>query len=150
MIRTAKADGAQASAVAVGSAVRAIRKRIELNQVPFADLLAIRQGPLSSLENGKFFPSTELLIKILRLAHTDKERSPLLAALAKRGVMPSDLALKISASLAVTPSSIDPTSIEGNSQSSGRAPLTGCPATSPGFEGSGKPLSDGLPTEAGA
>jgi transcriptional regulator with XRE-family HTH domain len=94
--------------------IRAIRRRLGLTQVAFSRMLSIQQNSLSRFETGDDKPSTERLIHLLRLAGTDGEREPIVAALEKRGVLASDLALSASTPLLLHESSIQPQQGECN------------------------------------
>ena len=77
----------------VGAAIRAIRKRLGFTQVAFSKTLSIQQNTLSQFETGHTKPTTERLIHLLRMACTDGERAPIVAALEHRGILASDLAI---------------------------------------------------------
>ena len=76
----------------LGLAIRAIRRRIDLNQKEFAALTGFNVSLLSWYETGRAKPSAQRLIQILRMARTSAERKPLLKALAAYGVLAPDLA----------------------------------------------------------
>ena len=76
-------------------AIRSIRRRMGLTQTEFSQQLGWRQGAHSQYESGATEPCSERLLAILRLSLTDSERSPLLAALAHRGIVASDLAASL-------------------------------------------------------
>jgi transcriptional regulator with XRE-family HTH domain len=80
-------------------AIRAIRKRLGLTQAAFAEVLFLRQCLLSRFETGAERPSTERLIRLLRMAVTDGERAPIVAVLEQRGILASDLAISTSTPL---------------------------------------------------
>src|ERR1017187_8415615 len=94
--------------------IRAIRKRLGLTQVAFSRILSIQQHSLSRFETGDDKPSTERLIHLLRLACTDGEREPVVAALEQRGVLASDLAISISTPTLLHDNSNQPAATECN------------------------------------
>lgn len=82
---------------AVAAAIRSTRKRLGLTQGAFSKTLSVQQSAVSRLENGQLKPSVQRLIQLLRMARTDGERNPIVAALGQRGILASDLATSISA-----------------------------------------------------
>ena len=58
------ANSPGADAAAVGRTIRALRRRAHLSQGGLAARLGMRQGPVSNLENGKHFPSAQVLLKL--------------------------------------------------------------------------------------
>ena len=107
-------DGAGPDNKRIGAAIRAIRKRLGLTQVAFSKTLSIQQNTLSQLETGHTKPSTKHLIHLLRIARTDGEREPVMAALEQRGILSSDLAVSMSAPIPIHESSIQPRQRECN------------------------------------
>ena len=75
----------------LGTAVRCIRRRLNIGQAGFARSLGWPQATLSQYESGDARPSAERLINLLRIAATDDERRPILKALEAYGVLASDL-----------------------------------------------------------
>jgi hypothetical protein len=148
-----------------------MRARRGVGQIKFTELVYdghFVAGALSRWEAGLNVPCPENLCRLLTLAETPQEREPIIDALRQQrtevaaqmralelidrtlqenGITPVALLTAKSDSHST---SITPTSIEGNSQSSIEPPLTGCSATSPNFEKPAKPLSDGLPTGVSA
>ncbi len=53
-----------ADAKLVGQAIRDLRRRAHLSQGDLARLLEMRQGPVSNIENGKNYPSAQVLLKL--------------------------------------------------------------------------------------
>lgn len=50
-----------------GQVIRLLRRRAHLSQGKLAEMLGIRQGPLSNLERGKHLPSTPVLAKLAEI-----------------------------------------------------------------------------------
>ena len=73
-------------------AIRSIRRRMGLTQSEFSHQLGWLQSAHSQYESGDVEPSSKRLLAILRLSLNDGERSLLLASLAQRGIVASDLA----------------------------------------------------------
>ena len=97
-----------------GSAIRAIRNRLRLTQVAFSKMLLVQQNTLSQFETGHSRPSTERLIRLLRMAVTDGERAPIVAVLEQRGILASDLAISTSTPLLLHETSIQQLQEQGN------------------------------------
>ena len=72
--------------------IRSIRRRMGLTQSEFSHQLGWLQSAHSQYESGDVEPSSKRLLAILRLSLNDGERSLLLASLAQRGIVASDLA----------------------------------------------------------
>lgn len=76
---------------AVGRTIRRMRKRLDLNQTELAALLGWPDYLICKYELGVITPGGPRLIRLLREARGE-ERVPILNALARRGVIPADLA----------------------------------------------------------
>ena len=75
----------------LGQAIRRIRRGLDLNQSEFAVLLSWPKNMVSQYESGTKL-SAGRLVQLLRFAKDNIARSPILSALEKHGVLPSDLA----------------------------------------------------------
>ena len=99
----------------VGVTIRSMRSRLGLTQVAFSVILSIRQNTLSQVETGVLKPSIERLIQLLRIARTEGEREPLIAALERRGILATDLApIELSSAPALTLPVSCKTAVQGN------------------------------------
>lgn len=83
------------------SAMHSIRARRGLSQVAFGKLIDFPQNKISEFECGRRQPWVRLLMRLLRLAETEDERGPIVAALKRYDILPSDLASSL---LAANPS----------------------------------------------
>jgi transcriptional regulator with XRE-family HTH domain len=92
----------------LGRALRIIRIRLGFSQRQFGSAISWPQNMLSQYESGDKRPSCERLILLLRLAATDEERGPILAALDACGVLASDLSTELSCSHGRLRTAIDP------------------------------------------
>jgi hypothetical protein len=69
-------------------ALRTIRRRLRLRQAAFEILLLNHPytGLISRWESGQLVPSIENLLRLLKLAETPQERTPIVDALKARGI----------------------------------------------------------------
>lgn len=80
------------SGEALPRAMHSIRARRGLSQIAFGNLIDFPQGKISEFESGRRQPWLKLLMRLLRLAETDDERKPIIAALERYDILASDLA----------------------------------------------------------
>jgi transcriptional regulator with XRE-family HTH domain len=76
----------------LGRIIRAIRRRLDLNQSEFAAHLGWPNETLCVYELGRIIPSIPRLVDLLRIAMTDEERGAILATLERKGLSASGLA----------------------------------------------------------
>lgn len=79
----------------LGAALHEIRRRKNLSQAEFGDLLEWPRVSVAQYEAGRMRPSIKRLIMLLRLAATEDERRPVLMALEAYGILASDLAVYV-------------------------------------------------------
>jgi len=60
--------------VTVGGTIRELRRRAHLSQGELARRLGMRQGPLCNLEQGKHFPSAQVLLRLAAILNTTTDR----------------------------------------------------------------------------
>lgn len=58
----------------VGANIRDLRRRAHLSQGELARRLGMRQGPVSNLEQGKNFPSAQVLLRLAAILNTTTDR----------------------------------------------------------------------------
>ncbi len=63
-----------ADPVAVGGAIRELRRRAHLSQGELARRIGMRQGPLCNLEQGKNLPSSQVLLRLAAVLNTTTDR----------------------------------------------------------------------------
>lgn len=68
------AEPADTAARAVGETIRELRRRAHLSQGDLARRLGMRQGPVSNLEQGKNFPSAQVLLRLAAILNTTTDR----------------------------------------------------------------------------
>ena len=126
----------------LGKAIRSIRRRLRLGQIPFNIALTGRPhaGEISRWEAGLLIPSLEMLARLLRLAETPEERDAILEALRVRRI--DELLIDLRASGLIEAgghqTSIHPAQLECNAGSrTVPAPMVGPGASAPVPHGSG-------------
>lgn len=76
--------------------IRAIRRRLGMNQTTFAKQFGVDQTTVSQYETGKAKPSAQQLIKILSLAENESESAPILKSLEEEyGLLIPDVAMLV-------------------------------------------------------
>ncbi len=75
----------------LGSGIRSIRKRLDLNQGEFADKLGWPRNTLVQYELHKIMPSTGRLFRLLQESTEEREKAPIVAALEAQGINLADL-----------------------------------------------------------
>ena len=74
----------------LGRSIRSIRRRLDVNQTEFARILGWPRWLICKYELDRLQPGSARLIRLLKFAEGG-ERPPIIAALAARGVLASDL-----------------------------------------------------------